>query len=58
MSFVQFFMMIAKIMPTDVSDDDYLFNEKKENLFHANFIFQVDQRDGSSPELVEGWEHE
>jgi hypothetical protein len=32
--------------------------KKKENLFHTNFIFRVDQRDGSSRVRVEGWEHE
>jgi hypothetical protein len=37
---------------------DYLFNKKKENLFHTNFIFGVDHRDGSSQVWVEGWEHE
>jgi hypothetical protein len=32
--------------------------KKKENLFYTNFIFRVDQRDGSSRVRVEGWEHE
>jgi hypothetical protein len=38
--------------------NDYWFNKKKENRFHTNFIFRVDQRDGSSRVRVEGWEHE
>jgi hypothetical protein len=38
-------------------ENDYLFNKKKENLFHTNFIFRVDHRDGSSRVRVEGWEH-
>jgi hypothetical protein len=39
---------------THLKKQNFMFNKKKVNLFHTNFIFRVDHRDGSS-RVHQGW---